>query len=138
MEERIVIKKNNNFWQQEELYKSIDNLMLNYHNDVKNYFFIETAKQEGWFGWHDSRCDFGFCGFMRTNLLHQVVILNKLDNPIGVPANHSCFSFLFKSDWFQNSVLQNGFISFQLYPKWCLEVIKTKNYYQPKQFYENL
>ena len=137
MKERIATQ-NNNFWQQEELYKSIDELMLNYHNDAKNHFFIENAKKEGWYGWHDNRSDFGFCGFMRTNLLHQVVILNKLGNSIVVPVNHGCFMFLFKSDWFQNSVLQNGFISFQLYPKWCLEVIKTKNYYQPKQFYEKL
>ena len=137
MKERIVTQ-NNNFWLQEDLYKHIDELMVNYHNDAKNHFFIETAKKEGWYGWHDSQSDYGFCGFMRTNLLHQVVILNKLGNSIVVPANHGCFMFLFKSDWFQNSALQNGFISFQLYPKWCLEVIKTKNYYQPKQFYENL
>lgn len=137
MKERI-ITQNNNFWPQEDLYKHIDELMLKYYNDAKNHFFIETAKKECWFGWHDSRSDFGFCGFMRTNLLHQVVILNKLGNSIVVPVNHGCFMFLFKSDWFQNSVLQNGFISFQLYPKWCLEVIKNKNYYQPKQFYEKL
>lgn len=137
MKERIATQ-NNNFWPQEDLYKHIDELMLKYYNDAKNHFFIEKAKKEKWFGWHDSRSDFGFCGFMRTNLLHQVVILNKLGNSINVPVNHGCFMFLFKSDWFQNSVLQNGFISFQLYPKWCLEVIKSKNYYQPKQFYEKL
>ena len=130
--------QNNSFWQQEELYKSIDELMINYHNDAKNHYFIENAKKEGWYGWHDSRCDFGFCGFMMSNLIYQVAILNKLGNAINLPANHCCFSFLFKSNWFQNEVLKNGFISFQLYPKWCLEVIKTKNYYQPKQFYENL
>ena len=115
MKERIATQ-NNNFWPQEDLYKHIGELMLKYYNDAKNHFFIETAKKEKWFGWHDSRSDFGFCGFMRTNLLHQVVILNKLGNSINVPVNHSCFMFLFKSDWFQNSVLQNGFISFQ---EWC-------------------
>ena len=42
MKERIATQ-NNNFWQQEELYKSIDELMVKYHNDAKNHFFIETS-----------------------------------------------------------------------------------------------
>ena len=107
--------------------------------DIKHHFQLEQAKNEKWLGYADiQKNDFGLLGYYRTNIACQIQILQNLGNAVCIPSNHLCFASFFRSDWFKNAVLKNGFISFQLYPKWCLEVIKTKNYYQPKQFYENI
>jgi hypothetical protein len=98
--------------------------------DIKHHFQLEQAKNEKWLGYADIRKnDFGLLGYYRTNIACQIQILQNLGNAVCIPSNHLCFASFFKSDWFKNTVLNNGYVSFNVYKKSHFEVIKNEHYY---------
>jgi len=128
----------NNFIDQNEIYDMVEENIARLLDDPKYHYKLELAKNEGWLGWKLPKSYHGLLGYYRTNIACQIKAIQRLNNPVEIPSIHYCFASFFNSEWFKNESLKNGFISFNLCKKWHIDVIKTKNYYQPLNYYQNL
>jgi hypothetical protein len=97
------------------------------HSFIAKYetsdFFI-TAKSEGWMGDLIKKSHKGLLGYLRTGFVIQIKALEKLDDSLPIYQNE--FVDFFKSEWFRNTALQNGFVK-PIYKKEHFDLLK-KNY----------
>ena len=112
-----------NIIDQEELYAMIEEQVSKWLDNPSNYYTIERAKKEGWFGSLLCNRDHkGLLGYLRINFGKQIKILNNLDNYL--PIYDSRFFHFFAGDWFKNEVLRNGCISQEFVLKKHIEILK--------------
>lgn len=110
----------------------VEDQINNYLANPSTHYIAERARNEGWLGsTHNNRDAFGLLGYLRNNFACQIKILNKFSN--HVPIFFSEFGSFFKSDYFENRVLKEGVVSFNINPATVnnksidyLEVIKNK------------
>ena len=116
-------QQNKNFIDQEEFYAMIGEQVDKWLGNPSNYYKIEKAKNEGWFGsLHSNRDHKGLLGYLRLNFGKQIKILNNLDNYL--PVYDSRFYHFFAGDWFKNEVLRNGDITQEFVLEKHIEILK--------------
>ena len=128
-----MILENNSLLSNEEI-----NEINNYLSNPSTHYIVERARNEGWLGsTHNNRDAFGLLGYLRNNFACQIKILNKFSN--HVPIFFSEFGSFFKSDYFENRVLKEGAVSFNINPATVnnksvdyLEIIKNKALFNSK------
>lgn len=110
-----------NLINQEEFWNLVEVEINNLLNNPQKHYLLEKAKNEGWFGYtHCNRDTKGLLGYFRMNFAKQIKILKRIDNPTPLPKDIDYF----KSDWFANAVLQNGYVSLNLFKQEHLDDIK--------------
>jgi len=72
-------------------------------------YFCQKAKEEGWLGYRIPRNHLGLLGYLRNGFAIQLKILNQYDIPLPIWNNE--FVGFFRSDWFKNATLENGFVT---------------------------
>ena len=113
-----------NIIDQEEFYAMIEEQVAKWFDNPSNYYKIEKAKKEGWFGsLHSNRDHKGLLGYLRLNFGKQIKILNSLGNYL--PIYDVRFHHFFAGDWFQNEVLRNGYITQEFILEKHLELLRT-------------
>jgi hypothetical protein len=123
---------NYNYINPHDFWLLVENQINNYLANPGTHYILERAKNECWLGsTHNNRDTFGLLGYLRNNFACQIKILNKFSN--HVPIFFSEFGSFFKSDYFENRVLKEGAVSFNINPATVnnksidyLEVIKNK------------
>jgi len=83
--------------------------------------FCQKAKEEGWLGYRIPKNHLGLLGYLRNGFAIQLKILNKYD--IALPIWNNEFVGFFRSDWFKNTTLENGFVK-PIYKKEHFDLIK--------------
>jgi hypothetical protein len=112
-----------NFIEQGELNSIIEEQINAFLADPSKHYLQEQARNEGWFGSKMPRDHKGLLGYYRASFGKQIKILNNLDNII--PIYQTQFVDWFRSDFFINETLRNGFISSNLVKKEHFEIIKN-------------
>ena len=113
-----------NFIDQEELYAMIEEQVSKWLDNPSNYYTIERAKKEGWFGsLHCNRDNKGLLGYLRLNFGKQIKILNNLGNYL--PIYDVRFADFFRGNFFENEVLRNGYITQEFILEKHLELLRT-------------
>ena len=129
---------NYNYIDPHDFWVLVEDQINNYLANPSTHYIVERAKNEGWLGsTHNNRDAFGLLGYLRNNFACQIIILNKFSNHI--PIFFSEFGSFFKSDYFENRVLKEGVVSFNINPATVnnksidyLEVIKNKTLFNLK------
>lgn len=83
--------------------------------------FCEKAKAEGWLGYRIPKNQVGLLGYLRNGFAIQLRILNNYD--IAVPIWDIKFVGFFRSSWFKNATLENGYVK-PIYKKEHFEYLK--------------
>jgi hypothetical protein len=83
--------------------------------------FCQKAKEKGWLGYRIPKNHLGLLGYLRNGFAIQLKILNKYD--IALPIWNNEFVGFFRSDWFKNATLENGFVK-PIYKKEHFNLIK--------------
>jgi hypothetical protein len=83
--------------------------------------FCQKAKEEGWLGYRIAKNHLGLLGYLRNGFTIQLKILNQYDIPLPIWNNE--FVGFFRSDWFKNTALENGFVK-PIYKKEHFDLIK--------------
>ncbi len=112
-----------NFIDSEEFWQIVEEQINVFLADPSKHYLQEQARNEGWFGSKMPRDHKGLLGYYRTSFGKQIKILNNLDNII--PIYQTQFVDWFRSDFFINETLRNGFISSNLVKKEHFEIIKN-------------
>jgi len=112
-----------NFIDSEEFWQIVEEQINAFLADPSKHYLQEQAKTEGWLGSKIPRDHRGLLGYYRTSFGKQIKILNKIDNII--PIYQTQFVDWFRSDFFKNKTLRNGFISNNLTKKEHFEIIKS-------------
>lgn len=103
-----------------EIYEKIEFHVKNFLE--KEIVLCHRAKEEGWLGSEWNPKDYrGLLGYMRTGFSIQLQVLLKFDNVL--PIYQAEFVTFFRSDFFENVVLEKGHISL-VYKKEHFEIIK--------------
>lgn len=120
-------KKNDqpkNFIEYKEFQQMIeDQIFDRLLNNPSWHYKLEQAKREGWLGEPWARGKSGLLGYYRTSFGIQIKLLNQIDNP--VPIYYPEFVDFFRSNFFKDQTLKNGFVSENLYKKEHFEIIKN-------------
>lgn len=104
-----------NFLEVKSFLEMIDNEVKKFIDDASNYYIIEKAKKENYFGsLHSQRDLVGLLGYLRMNFAVQIRTLKICNN--FFPIDYKFYEFL-TSQWFKNEVLKNNFISHKLHFK---------------------
>lgn len=102
------------FLTQEGLINEIEKQLQYWLDNPSNYYIIEKAKKEQYFGAKIKKDKVGLLGYLRQNFAMQIKILNNYGNAIEIEAKYCNF---LRSDWFKNAVIKNGHISHNLHFK---------------------
>jgi len=81
----------------------------------------QEAKEEGWLGYRIPKNHLGLLGYLRNGFAIQLKIINQYD--IALPIWNNEFVGFFRSDWFKNTTLKNGFVE-PIYKKEHFDLIK--------------
>jgi len=81
----------------------------------------QEAKEEGWLGYRIPKNHLGLLGYLRNGFAIQLKIINQYD--IALPIWNNEFVGFFRSDWFKNTTLKNGFVK-PIYKKEHFDLIK--------------
>lgn len=112
-----------NFIEQQKLNIIIENEIDIFLADPNKHYLQEQAKNEGWLGSKLPRDHKGLLGYYHICFGKQIKILNNYDNII--PIYQTQFVDWFRSDFFINETLKNGFVSSNLFKKEHFEIIKN-------------
>lgn len=91
----------------------------------QNTTFYENAKQNGWLGDRIKKGKRGLLGYLRTGFAIQIRILEELDDVLPIYQNHLDIVNFFRSDWFKNTTLDNGYVK-PIYKKEHFEILKKE------------
>ena len=104
-----------------DIWDKVEEYITDFIIKNKDTDFLLEAKSNGWMGDTIKKSHKGLLGYLRTGFAIQIKALEKLDDSLPIYQNE--FTDFFRSDWFKNTALQNGFVK-PIYKKEHLEIIK--------------
>lgn len=87
--------------------------------------WCDKVHQEGWLGEKYVKGKNGLLGYLRTSFAIQLKTLQNLQMPVPIYSMNAEIVNFFRSDWFRNATIENGFVK-PIYKKEHFEFLKSE------------